>query len=300
MQVHTPPFLNPGDEIRIISTARFVEKATTDRAVNEIEKRGFKATLGKNLFERFHQFAGTDDQRLSDLNEALADQNVRAILAARGGYGTARIMDGIDGDAFRKDPKWICGYSDLTALHCHIYQVYRTESLHSTMPIDFHKNTKEVMDSFFHILEGKETTVEAEIHQSNREGVAEGRMIGGNLSMLYSILGSKSQILGKGELLFLEDLDEYLYHIDRMMVALKRAGILGNLKGLIVGGMSNMHDNKVAFGQSAEQIIGTHVAEYNFPIAFNFPSGHINRNLSWTHGKKRRLSVINGKPSLLE
>ncbi|MEM9050592.1 MAG: LD-carboxypeptidase [Bacteroidota bacterium] len=300
MQAHTPKFLRPGDEIRIVSTARFVEEEFINRAVSEIENRGYKVSLGKNLYERKNQFAGTDKQRLADLNDALADQNVRAILAARGGYGTARILKGFDGKSFNNDPKWICGYSDITALHSHIYSAYQTQSLHSTMPVDFHKNSKEVMDSFFDLLEGKDSSNEAEPHSLNRDGNGEGPMIGGNLSMLYSLLGSSAQISGSGKILFLEDLDEYLYHVDRMIVALKRAGILKNLAGLVVGGMSDMNDNKVPFGKTTEEIIAEHVSGYSFPVAFNFPSGHIERNLAWIHGKKRRLTVRNGKPSLLQ
>ncbi|MCZ4408722.1 LD-carboxypeptidase [Cryomorphaceae bacterium 1068] len=299
MQAHTPSYLQPGDEIRIISTARAVEKEFIDSAVTEIEKRGFKVSLGENLYKRDNQFAGTDAERLADLNESVRDKNVRAIFAARGGYGTARLLKGFDGKAFNNDPKWICGYSDITALHSHLLNVFHTQSIHSTMPLSYETNTKEALDSLFELLEGKQVDYEAPTHKLNREGNGEGAMIGGNLSMLYSLLGSTAQASTDGKVLFLEDLDEYLYHVDRMMLALDRAGILKNLSGLVVGGMTEMNDNKVPFGKTAEEIIADRVAPYSFPVAFNFPSGHIDDNRAWTHGKKIRLTVRNGQPSLL-
>ena len=300
MQAHNPNYLRPGDEFRIISTARAVDKEFIDHATAEIEKRGFTVSLGENLFKRDNQFAGTDTERLSDLNEAVKDINVRAILAARGGYGTARLLKGFDGKAFNNNPKWICGYSDITALHSHLLNTCQTVSVHSTMPVDFHRNTTEAMDSLFEILEGKTLSYEAETNPLNRGGNCEGAMIGGNLSMIYSLLGSTAQPLTDGKILFLEDLDEYLYHIDRMMVALDRAGILQNLAGLVVGGMNDMNDNKVPFGKTAEEIITERVSAYNYPVAFNFPSGHIDDNRAWIHGKKRRLTVRNDQPSLLQ
>jgi muramoyltetrapeptide carboxypeptidase len=168
------------------------------------------------------------------------------------------------------------------------------------MPVDFHKNTPVATDSLFQLIQGESLSYEAEPHKLNRDGNGEGAMIGGNLSMIYSLLGSTAQPSTEGKILFLEDLDEYLYHIDRMMVALDRAGILENLSGLVVGGMTDMNDNKVPFGKTAEEIIAERVAPYTFPVAFNFPSGHIDDNRAWIHGKKRRLTVSNGQPSLLQ
>ncbi len=300
MQAHTPSYLRQGDEIRIISTARAVEEEFIDHATAEIEKRGFTVSLGENLFKRDNQFAGTDAERLADLNEAVKDKNVRAIFAARGGYGTARLLKGFDGKAFNNDPKWICGYSDITALHSHLLNVFHTQSIHSTMPVNFSTNTRDAMDSLFDLLGGKSLKYESESHELNREGNGEGAMIGGNLSMLYSLLGSSAQASTNGKVLFLEDLDEYLYHVDRMMLALDRAGILKNLSGLVVGSMTDMNDNKVPFGKTAEEIIAERVSAYKYPVAFNFPSGHIDDNRAWIHGKKIRLTVRNGQPSLLQ
>ncbi|HKK39151.1 MAG TPA: LD-carboxypeptidase [Cryomorphaceae bacterium] len=300
MQAHTPKHLQPGDEIRLISTARTAEKNYIDLAISEIEKRGFKATLGNHLFSKSNQFAGTDVERLADLNDAIQDDNVRAILCAKGGYGTARLLDGIDAKAFHNDPKWICGYSDVTALHSHVYNVFRTQSLHSCMPVGFANYTSEALDSLFDLLAGKAISYEADTHDLNRAGNAEGIMVGGNLSVLYSLLGSTAQVSPSGKILFIEDLDEYLYHIDRMMLALDRAGILENVSAVVVGGMTDMNDNKVPFGKTAEEIIAERLAPFKFPVAFHFPSGHFDDNRAWIHGKKIRLTVRNGQPSLLQ
>jgi len=300
MQAHTPEHLQPGDEIRLISTARTADKSYIDLAVSEIENRGFKATLGKHLFSKSNQFAGTDEERLADLNDAIRDENIRAILCAKGGYGTGRLLHGIDAKAFHNDPKWICGYSDVTALHSHVYNVFRTQSLHSCMPVGFANYTAEAMNSIFDLLSGNDVIYEFAPDDLNREGNAEGVMVGGNLSVLYSMLGSTAQVSPSGKILFIEDLDEYLYHIDRMMVALDRAGILENISGLVVGGMTDMNDNAVPFGKTAVEIISERVAPYKYPVAFNFPSGHFDDNRTWVHGKKRRLTVRNGQPSLLQ
>lgn len=300
MQADTPQYLVPGDEIRLISTARTAERSYIDLAVSEIEKRGYKPTLGKYLFSKSNQFAGTDAERLADLNDAIRDENVRAILCAKGGYGTARLLHEVNEYAFHQDPKWICGYSDVTALHSHVYGVFMTQSIHSCMPVGFADYTSEAIDSLFDLLSGKDLRYECAPHNLNREGKAEGIMIGGNLSVLYSLLGSDARIVPNGSILFIEDLDEYLYHVDRMMLALDRAGILEKISGLIIGGMTDMNDNKVPFGKTAEEIIAERVAPYNYPVAFNFPSGHFDDNRAWVHGKKIRLTVKNDQPSLIE
>ena len=293
----TPSSLTPDDEIHIISTARFVDKDFIDFTIATLEYRGFHVVLGSNLYERDHQFAGSDAERLSDLNEAIRNPNCRAILCARGGYGTARIIDEMDLLSLKSDPKWIIGYSDITALHNHIYTQIGLESIHGTMPVNFSTNSFESVDTLNSILLGKEVTYEFPKHQLNRSGIAEGEIIGGNLSVIYSLLGSPSSIETEGKILFLEDLDEYLYHIDRMMLALDRSGKLENLAGLILGGLTDMNDNSVPFGKTAEEIISERVSAYNFPVAFGFPSGHLPDNRAWIHGKKRRLIVQNDQPS---
>ncbi len=295
----TPSNLSPGDEIHIISTARFVEIAFIQNAIETLENQGFKVVTGKNLFEQDHQFAGTDAGRLADLNAAIRNPKCRAILCARGGYGTARIIDGMDLLSLKSDPKWIVGYSDITALHNHVYTQIGLESIHGTMPVNFSTNSFESIDSLTFILSGKEVSYKFPQHQFNRSGEGVGEMVGGNLSVIYSLLGSTSSLNTDGKILFLEDLDEYLYHVDRMMLAMDRSGKLKNLAGLIIGGMSDMNDNTVPFGKSAEEIISERVAEYRFPVVFGFPAGHLPDNRAWIHGKKRRLIVQNDQPSLV-
>ena len=293
----TPIPLVPGDEIHIISTARFVDKEFIDFARQVLENKGFKVLTGSNLFNKNHQFAGSDTERLADLNAAIRNPKCRAILCARGGYGTARLVDELDLISLKSDPKWIAGYSDITALLNHVYNQIGLESIHSTMPVNFSTNTSESIDSLVAALTGKELYYQFPKHELNRAGEAEGNLIGGNLSVIYSLLGSPSSLQTDGKILFLEDLDEYLYHIDRMMLALDRSCKLENLAGLIIGGMSDMNDNTVPFGQTAEEIISERVSKYKYPVAFGFPAGHLSDNRAWIHGKKRRLIVSNDQPS---
>jgi muramoyltetrapeptide carboxypeptidase len=219
----------------------------------------------------------------------LDNNDVKAIISARGGYGTMRIIDKLDFSDFVKNPKWIVGYSDITVLHSHIHNL-GIETLHATMPINFTKNA-EAAESLRRALFGESLTYEADQHVLNRRGIAEGELIGGNLSLLYALIGSASDIDTAGKIFFIEDLDEYLYHIDRMMLSLKRAGKLDKLAGLIVGGMSDMKDNLVPFGKTAEEIIYDAVKEFDYPVAFNFPSGHIERNLAVVLGRNMKMEV---------
>ncbi len=290
MAIKTPGFLKKGDEIRIVATARFIEKEILEGSKEWLESFGFKVSFGKHVFGREHQFSGSDAERLSDLNAALADANCRAILCARGGYGTVRLLDGLDLESLRKKPKWIIGYSDITALLNHIYAA-GIAGIHGTMPIDFGEKKAESLNSLIALLRGNLPELKAPAQPLNRSGTAKGDLIGGNLSVIYSLLGSGSQLRTAGKILFLEDLDEYLYHIDRMMQALKRAGMLDDLAGLVVGGMSDMNDNAVPFGKSAEEIIADAVSEYDFPLAFALPSGHIDTNMPWIHGACATLEV---------
>lgn len=295
----TPQPLNPGDEIHIIATARFVEKECIDHAKTVIAQWGYKPVLSQNLFAKANQFAGTDQERLEDLNSAIRNPKCRAILCARGGYGTARIIDGVDLLSLKGDPKWIVGYSDVTALLNHVYTQIGLESIHGSMPINFQNTQSESLLSLGSALTGKSKNFEFEHHPLNKSGRAEGEFIGGNLSVIYSLLGSSSRLDTGAKILFLEDLDEYLYHIDRMMLALDRSGMLADVAGLVIGGMRAMNDNVVPFGKTAEEIIYGRVSNYDFPVSFGFHAGHIPKNYAWVHGKKIRLIVQNDQPSHL-
>ncbi len=272
-----PKKLMLGDKIGIISSARKITKEELSPAIKTIESWGFKVVFGNNLFEEDDQFSGTIKQRTVDLQMMIDDNSIKAILCARGGYGTVQIIDHINFTNLKINPKWIIGYSDITVLHCHLNNL-GIASLHASMPINFEFNTKMSLLSLKNSLFGNPKIVETKAHPLNKYGKIEGDIVGGNLSILYSLSGSQSDINTAGKILFIEDLDEYLYHIDRMMINLKRSGMLEKLKGLIVGGMSHMNDNDISFGKTAEQIILDCTKEYDFPICFGFPAGHISDN----------------------
>lgn len=299
MSVQIPPALKEGDCVAIISTARKADPDNINYATRLLNSWGYEVLRGKNLLKVDNQYAGSDSERLSDLNEAIRNKEIKAIFLARGGYGTVRIIDGMDTAALAQNPKWIVGYSDATVLHLHTLKHAGVASVHATMPLNYRENTKEALESLVKVLRGDLPEIKSMYHRHNIAGQCTGQMIGGNLSVLISMMGSSTQPITEGCILFLEDVDEYLYHIDRMMVCLKRAGMLKVLAGMVVGGMTDMHDNQVPFGLTAEEIIASHVQDYGYPVCFNFPSGHIADNRAWIHGKKVRLTVTNDQPSSL-
>lgn len=291
MKTKQAPNLNPRDAIALISTARKIEKTALTPSIKMLESWDLKVKLGEYIFQEQDQFAGSVAQRTSDLQKALDDKSIKAVFFVRGGYGSIQVVDGIDWTAFQEHPKWLIGFSDITVFHSHIHQNFKIPTLHAAMPITFASNTETSLYKTRCLLFGESLTYEVEAHPYNRKGIVEAEMIGGNLSILYGLLGSESQLNTKGKILFIEDLDEYLYHIDRMLYALKRAGMLKNLAGLLVGGMSDMKDNAIPFGKNAEEIIRDVVSEYNFPVAFNFPAGHIDHNMPLIFGKKLAFEV---------
>ena len=293
----TPPKVKKGDKIGIIAPARKIEISEIDAAIKVFERWGLEVELGKNIFKENKQFAGTDEQRAEDLQYMLDDPKVKAIVCARGGYGTVRIMQHLDFSKFLENPKWIVGYSDVTVLHAYLNQILGVESIHGIMPFNFPKDLteNESVKSLKNVLWGENNVYEIRSHELNREGVVSGKIIGGNLSVLYSISGTKYDIDTSGKILVLEDLDEYLYHVDRMMKNLKYSGKLENLKGLIVGGMTDMKDNQIPFGKTAYEIIRETVNEYDYPICFDFPVGHIENNVALVFGNNSELKVAKEK-----
>lgn len=291
--MNTPPYLSPGDKVRIVSTARKISKAEVRPAVTLLEQWGLEVELGQHLFDEADQYAGSDINRLADLNDAIEDPDVKAVIAARGGYGTIRIVDGVNFEAIMEQPKWVVGYSDLTVMHAHLNACCGIESLHATMPVNIGESMEEhaAIASLKNALFGQLQQHECAPHPMNRQGKATGELFGGNLSILYSLVGSTSLPSTRGKILFIEDLDEYLYHIDRMLVSLKRAGLLRPISGLIVGGMSDMNDNTVPFGKHALEIIDEAVAEYDFPVCYDFPAGHIDDNRALIMGRRCTLDV---------
>ena len=277
----------------IAAPARKISADELDPAIKLFESWGLEVTLPEHLFDTDHQFAGDDTTRAALLQQLLDDPEVRAVFCARGGYGTVRLVDRLDFSAFAQHPKWIVGFSDITVLHSHIHRHLGIETLHATMPIDIPGiGSYPSTDSMHRCLWGEQIAYRCAAQQLNRNGEAEGEVVGGNLSILYSLCGSPSDIDTAGKILFIEDLDEYLYHIDRMMINLKRNGHLDNLAGLVVGSLSKMHDNTVPFGHTAEEIVREAVAEYSYPVCFGFEAGHIGtNNLALPLGHLAHLSV---------
>lgn len=288
-----PPVLKRGDKIGIVSTARKITVSEIKPALDKIHSWGFEIATGKNLFNEYNQFAGTDAERAADFQDMLHDGSVKAILCARGGYGTIRIIDKIDFTGFAKKPKWLIGFSDVTVLHSYFHHVLHCETIHAAMPVNFPANgiENETTLSLHRILNGGQIKYEIPAHPLNITGCTDGELVGGNLSILYSLRGTPWDIDTSGKVLFIEDLDEYLYHVDRMMMNLKHGGKLNNLKGLIVGAMTEMKDNTVPFGKNAYEIIYDAVKEYNYPVLFDFPAGHVPVNHALVFGRKARLVV---------
>ncbi|MAP55805.1 LD-carboxypeptidase [Altibacter sp.] len=289
--MQTPHYLSSGDRVAIVSTARKITETELKPALEFLKSWGLKAVLGNTIGAEDHQFAGSDELRASDFQKALDDPSIKAIWCARGGYGTVRILDRLDFSAFRKHPKWIIGYSDVTVLHSHIHKL-EIETLHAQMPLDIDAKSEAARNSIRQVLFGDAYRISYASEASlSRPGKSKGHLVGGNLSILYSLCGSSSALETRGKILFLEDLDEYLYHIDRMLQNLKRNGMLEHLVGLIVGGMSKMNDNSVPFGKTAEEIIREAVSEYDYPVCFNFPAGHITDNRALILGREVTFEV---------
>ncbi|MBP9068223.1 MAG: LD-carboxypeptidase [Bacteroidia bacterium] len=291
-----PPFLKTGDTILVIGTARARDKDQIEPAITILKSWGLKVELGKNIFKTHHQFAGTDEQRAADLQWAIDHKKAKAVLIAGGGYGTLRIIDKVNFNSLKKSPKWFVGYSDTTILQARLTKL-NMMSLHGTMAFQFTKD-KEATHSIKQLLFGEKLSYTIPQNKLNRSGKANAPIVGGNLSLIYALSGSKDDLDTKGNILFIEDLDEQLYHIDRMMLQLKRSGKLKNLKGLIVGGMSDMKDNAIPFGKNANEIIFDAVKEYKYPICFDFPAGHIQKNMALYLGKKVKLHVEKNKVTL--
>ncbi len=285
--------LKHGDTVAIVATARKVIREELNPAIEFLEGNGFQVILGPHLFEEDHQYAGTDELRVEALQWAIDHPEVKMIWCARGGYGTMRLMDKINLTPLVRNPKILAGFSDITVLHSALNNM-RIPSLHSTMPLSWPTNTPETHQSQLDAITGKPLNFKTEAHEFNKAGRAKAELVGGNLSLLYALSGTPFKLDTAGKILFIEDLDEYLYHIDRMMLALKMSGALTNLAGLVVGGMSDMRDNAIPFGKSALETIRDTVAEYNYPVCFNFPCGHIDDNRSLWFGLNYELEVSEG------
>ena len=301
--VQIPPFLKPGDTIGITCPAGYMsyEKAAT--CIATLQHWGYKVKVGKTLgSESTNYFSGSDEERLAEFQRFLYDDDVKAILCARGGYGCSRIIDKLNFKKFRKRPKWIIGYSDVTVFHAHIYSNYKTASLHAPMAAAFNEEgfNNEYVQSLKNALEGKKTKYTVPVHEFNRRGEAVGELVGGNLSLLVHVNGTISDIKTKGRILFLEDIGEQLYSVDRMLLGLKRAGKLEKLAGLIVGGFTDTKDTDRPFGKTVYELINELVKDYDYPVCFGFPVSHSKENYALKVGVGHKLKIAAKKVVLEE
>ena len=301
--IKSPPYLQKGDTIGLVCPAGFIPVEKILECVRVLnEEWGFKTKLGKTIGTEFNYFSGTDKDRLEDFQQMLDDDEVKAVLCARGGYGVGRFIDQVDFSKFKKNPKWIIGFSDITVLHSHIYRNYYISTLHAPMANAFNDGEyqNEYVQSLRNALEGKKIKYQAATHEFNRRGEAIGELVGGNLALIAHLAGTDSDLKTKGRILFIEDIGEYLYNIDRMMYQLKRSGKLDKLAGLIVGGFSDMKDTEKPFGQTAYEIIKDLVKEYEYPVCYGFPVSHEKENYALKIGVGYKLKVSKTKVLLEE
>ena len=288
-----PEYLKEGDTIGVVcpSGAMDVDKMKT--CLNVLQEWSFAIKKGSTLGTHFDYFSGTDEERLTDLQQMLDDENVKAILCARGGYGLSRIIDNIDFTKFLQKPKWIVGYSDITILHSHIFNNYHIASLHSPMAAAFNDGGSETVyvQSLKKAITGGQSAYHCSSYKLNKQGTATAELIGGNLCLLAHLVGSKSSMDTNGKLMFIEDIGEYIYNIDRLMLQLQRAGKLDNLAGLIVGSFTDMKETVIPFGASVYDVIYEKVKDYHYPVCFNFPVGHSPENYALKHGVEHTLEV---------
>ncbi|MBX9853031.1 MAG: LD-carboxypeptidase [Cytophagaceae bacterium] len=294
----TPPFLKKKDKVAIIATAKNFDPKTIQSAIKILKSWGLEPVEGEHLYKKHFQFAGSDAERANDFQQMLDDDSIKAILCVRGGYGTNRIIDQINFKKFYKKPKWVVGFSDITVLHNHIHKK-NIPTVHALMPTQFAKQEyRSSIGTLKDALFGNQLKYIIKSNKLNRTGNTNAQVIGGNLSILCSLIGTPSDINTKGKILFIEEIDEYLYKLDRLIIQMKRAGKLNKLKGLIVGHMTDMKDNDVSFGKTANQIIADAVKDYKYPVCYNFPAGHEPQNFSLIFGKEATLKVGSEKVEL--
>lgn len=285
----TPPYLKAGDKVALVASSRKVNKAGLAFAIETLTKWGLQPVEGKHLFAAHSQWAGTDEQRAEDLQWALDDNSIKAIFFARGGNGIIRIIDKLNFDRLRSDPKWLVGYSDVTLLHAEAHRS-GIASLHAHM-LTVYGEDPESTESVRKCLFGEKVSYTSGYHTFNRGGSAKGQLVGGNISLLHTLSATAQDLDTVGKILFIEDIDENLHHLDRMMIHFKRTGKLANLAGLVVGGLNDMRDDPIPFGMSPEEIVFDAVKEYKYPVCFGFPAGHMDRNLALYLGKEAILEI---------
>ena len=302
MILKQPPYLKAGDTVAIVAPSGILKNRDKEieQAKTLLKSWGLEVVIGNHVFNKDNHFAGSDDERCEDFQKALDNPKISAIWCARGGYGTVRILDKLDYSKFKQNPKWLIGYSDITALHNQMHNE-GVESIHAMMCTSLQDDMatiEETVSTFKNAIFGKSLNYTLEGSKYNKVGNATGKLVGGNLTMLHTMLGSKTSIDVSGKILFIEEIGEYKYHIDRMLQSLKRAGYFDNCKGVIVGDMSKLRKNTTLWGTSVEQLILDALAEYNFPIAFNMPAGHEKDNRAMILGRTVELTVSKDKSTV--
>lgn len=301
--IKIPPYLKKGDTIGLVCPAGYMPIEKVQTCLDVLQEWGYRVKIGKTVGGgSATYFSGADEERLADFQQMLDDDAIKVVLCARGGYGTGRIIDKIDFTKFRKQPKWIVGYSDVTVLHSHIYSHFYISTLHAPMAGAFNEDgfKNEFVRSLKNALEGKKLKYKCEVHEYNKKGEAVGELVGGNLALLAHLVGTDSDIKTRGKILFLEDVGEQLYNIDRMLHQLKRSGKLARLSGLIFGGFTESKDTDRPFGQSVHEILHEIVKEYDFPVCYDFPVSHTDRNYALKIGVGYKLKVGKSKVTLEE
>jgi muramoyltetrapeptide carboxypeptidase len=292
-----PAPLKKGDLIYITAPAKSIDEASVSFAKNFFEAQGFRVEISKHCFGTFNYFSGTDEERAADLQVGIDHPEAKAIVCARGGYGCVRIVDQLQWANMLREPKWLIGFSDITVFHHRLFKL-GVQSIHGTMPLNFEKNSPEALQTLVEAMTGTQKPLIWNKNPNNRTGKANGKLIGGNLSILYSLIATSDAYFFEGNILFLEDLAEHYYHLDRMFFSLRKSGILDRISGLIIGGMTDMEDTTIPFGMSTEEIVLQHFQFRKIPIAFDIPSGHIDDNRALIVGAEVELVVENEHSTL--
>lgn len=300
--IQFPPYLKPGDQIGMVCPAGYMAEEKYKECIQTLAEWGFRIKLGQTLGKQFHYFSGTDEERLKDLQSMMDDDSIQAIICARGGYGTGRIIDALDFSRFIKYPKWIVGFSDITVIHSHLLSRYKIASIHGPMAAAFQDKEKPnpYLESLRQTLYGEHFQISTPPHALNQIGEGSGILVGGNLTLVAHLIGSPSDVDMNGKILFLEDIGEYIYNVDRMMYQLKRSGKLEGLKGLIIGHFTDMKDTSIPFGESVENAIKAIVKDASFPVCFHFPVSHDRENYALKVGANYQLKVESNEVILKE
>lgn len=292
--IKIPPYLKKGDTIGITCAAGYMAREKAQTCIDTLQQWGFEVMVGKTLGSGSENyFSGTDEERMNELQAMLDDDSIKAILFGRGGYGVSRIIDGLNFTKFKKKPKWIIGFSDITVLHAHIYSNFKIASLHAPMAAAFNNGeyANQYIGSLHKAITGKKTKYTCGVHAFNKPGTTTGELVGGNLSLLVHLIGTPSDLQTKGKILFIEDIGELIYSTDRMLYQLKRSGKLNDLSGLIIGGFTDVKDTDRTFGKPIDEVINDIVKAYEYPVCFHFPVSHEKENYALKVGVQYKLDI---------